>query len=389
MSDSRPLVVLGATGSIGTQTLEVADALGRDVVAVAAGSDTPALRAILADRPHLEVVVASTGDASALARDVANRVEGGPGAVAELAGRPHHVVVNGIVGSAGLAATLAALRAGNRVGLANKESMVAGGELVTRALVAGGGELIPIDSEHSALHQCLLGERAEDVARLVLTASGGPFRGRSRASLGEVTASDALAHPTWDMGGRITIDSATLFNKGFEVIEAHHLFGISFDRIDVVVHPQSIVHSAVEFVDGALKAHVGHPDMRVPIQYALTYPHRGPAPGAPFRLAGTTLEFEDPDRSVFPALDLAFEAGVAGGSAPAVLNAADEIAVGAFLAGHIGFLAITDVVAETVEAVRWRPITSFDDVVEADAEARQTARTLVGDAADSVRGKVV
>src|SRR5690606_1028595 len=272
--------------------------------------------------PDTEIVVAAGDDAEA--RDFASRVDNpvafGPDAVAEMASRPGRIVVNGIVGAAGLRATLAALHAGNRVALANKESLVAGGPLVMGAL-AEAGELIPVDSEHSALHQCLEGEDRGAVSRLVLTASGGPFRGRSRQELVSVSVEEALAHPTWRMGGRITVDSATLMNKGLEVIEAHHLFDADHDRIDVVVHRPSIVHSAVEFVDGSLKAHIGHPDMRIPIQYALTYPKRVDGLGEPFSFVGRTLEFEEVDRQTFPAVDLAFDAARRGGTAPCVLNA--------------------------------------------------------------------
>jgi 1-deoxy-D-xylulose-5-phosphate reductoisomerase len=263
------------------------------------------------------------------------------------------------------------------VALANKESLVAGGPVVMSALRDHGGELIPVDSEHSALHQCLAGEPAASVSRLILTASGGPFRGRSRESLAAVTPEEALRHPTWDMGRRITVDSATMFNKGLEIVEAHYLFGVAYDQIEVVVHPQSILHSAVEFVDGSWKGHFGFPDMRIPIQYALTSPERGPAPGDRFSLAGLDLNFEAPDRRVFPAIDIAYQAGRAGGSAPAVMNAADEVAVEAFLQGRLGFLGINDVVARTIDEVDWRELKTVDDVIEADAEARSVAAGLI------------
>jgi 1-deoxy-D-xylulose-5-phosphate reductoisomerase len=384
----RPLVVLGVTGSIGLQTLDVADSLGVEVAGVAAGGASPRLARLLANRPHVDVALAREEGAADLARSVPNQVEVGPEAVASLAARPASTVVNGIVGAAGLAATLAALEAGNRVGLANKESMVTAGELVNATAAAGRGELIPVDSEHSALHQCMAGERRQDVARIVLTASGGPFRGRERETLRDVSAAEALAHPTWDMGGRISVDSATLVNKGLEVIEAHHLFGLDFDRIDVVVHPQSIVHSAVEFVDGSLKAHLGRPDMRIPIQYAITHPHRAPSLAEPFSLVGQTLDFEAPDRAAFPALDLAYVAGREGGSAPAVFNAADEVAVAAFLEGRIGFLDIETVLAATLEAVPGRRLTSFEEVVDVDAEARRTAASVIEDTVDRTGGEV-
>lgn len=300
----------------------------------------------------------------------------GTEALLAAAATPGTTVVNGIVGAAGLRATLAALEAGNRLALANKESLVAGGPVVKKAM-AGGGELIPVDSEHSALYQCLAGEDPDGVSRLVLTASGGPFRGRDRDSLAGVTPEEALAHPTWDMGRRITIDSATLFNKGLEVIEAHFLFAIDFDRIEVMVHPQSILHSAVEFVDGSWKGHFGPADMRIPIQYALTAPGREATPVEPFSLSGLDLSFEDPDRETFPALDIAYAAGRRGGSDPAALNAADEIAVEAFLQRRLGFLGISDVVALTIEQVEWRELETVDDVLEADREARAVASSLI------------
>jgi len=375
---SAPVVVLGATGSIGRQTLEVATALGLEVAAVAARRLSPALAAVAARHPTA-VVAAAEGSASEraeLASAAGRAVELGAEAVLAAASTPGATVVNGIVGAAGLRATVAALEAGNRVALANKESLVAGGPVVKAAL-ARGGRLIPVDSEHSALHQCLIGEPAGRVARLTLTASGGPFRGRARRSLVDVTAEEALAHPVWEMGPRVTVDSATLFNKGFEVIEAHHLFDIDYDMIDVVIHPQSILHSAVEFVDGSWKGHMGHPDMRVPIQYALTAPERSPSPVPPFELAGRSLDFEEVDRDVFGALDIAIAAGRAGGSAPAALNAADEIAVEAFLEGRLGFLDIPGVAAGAVEAVEHRDLTTVDDVMEADREARAAAASLV------------
>lgn len=378
----RALVVLGATGSIGSQTLEVADRLGLQVAGLAARHPSDALARLAAAYPEARVVIAE-GEATGgkrFAERIGRPVEVGPDAVRSLAAQSDRTVVNGVVGSAGLAATLAALDSGNRVALANKESLVVGGPLVKAALGRGGGELIPVDSEHSALHQCLAGEHPDDVARIILTASGGPFRGRDRGQLEDVTPEEALAHPTWDMGARITVDSATLMNKGLEVIEAHHLFDAPFDKIEVVVHPRSIVHSAVEFIDGALKAHIGHPDMRIPIQYALTYPRRAANPGEPFSLENQVLEFEPVDRRAFPGLDLAYSAGAAGGTMPAVLNAADEVAVEAFLGGHISFLRITEIVEETLESVERAEVNSFDDVVAADAEAREVARAVMSSA---------
>ncbi len=376
---TRPVVVLGATGSIGTRALEVADHLGYQVVGIAAREPSPDLVKIANRYPKARVAVAggSAEERGSFRAAVGREVGFDAEAVAELAASPGTIVVNGIVGSAGLRATVAALEAGNRVALANKESLVAGGSVVTGALARGGGELIPVDSEHSAISQCLTGERTEDVARLILTASGGPFRGRDRESLVNVTPEEALRHPTWDMGRRITVDSATLFNKGLEVIEAHFLFDVPFDVIDVVVHPQSVLHSAVEFVDGSWKGHFGFPDMRIPIQYALTAPDRAPLPLDRFSLAGMDLSFEQLDREAFPALDIAFAAGRAGGSSPAVLNAADEVAVEAFLQGRLGFLGISDVVAHAIESVPWRKVETVGAVLEADAEARAVAAEFI------------
>jgi 1-deoxy-D-xylulose-5-phosphate reductoisomerase len=266
--------------------------------------------------------------------------------------------------------------------LANKESLVVGGELVTQLAEATGAQIIPVDSEHSALHQLLDGQGPGTVERLVITASGGPFRGRRREELEEVSVQDALAHPTWDMGGKITIDSATLMNKGLEVIEAHHLFGISYDRIDVVVHPQSIVHSLVELCDRAMLAHLGQPDMRVPISYALHFPERAELPVRTLDLAEVgSLTFEAVDSAAFPCLGLARDAAVAGGTAPCVLNAANEVAVHGFLAGRLPFLGIAGVIEETLERLGAGPVHSFDSLYTADREARETAAGLMDERA--------
>jgi 1-deoxy-D-xylulose-5-phosphate reductoisomerase len=376
------VVVLGATGSIGTQTIEVAVSLGFEIAALVARSPSAKLAALAGAHPSARVIAAggSSTEREEFERMVGRSVEFDTDAVIDSARTPDAIVVNGIVGAAGLRATIAALESGNRVALANKESLVAGGPVVKKALAEHGGELIPVDSEHSALLQCLAGEDPASVARLILTASGGPFRGRSRQSLADVTPDEALAHPTWDMGRRITIDSATLFNKGLEVIEAHHLFDVGYHRISVVIHPQSILHSAVEFVDGSWKGHMGHPDMRIPIQFALTAPGRAPSPARPFDLAGLDLSFETPDTKTFPALDIAFEAGRRGGSAPAVLNAADEVAVEAFLQRRLGFLGISDVVSGTLDSVDWRRVETVEDVIAVDREARTVAASLVAGA---------
>jgi 1-deoxy-D-xylulose-5-phosphate reductoisomerase len=376
---TRPVVVLGSTGSIGKQALEVADHLGLEVRAIAARTPGADLAAQAVRYPDATVI--ATGGASserAHFRETAGReVSFDMDALVEAASISDVTVINGIVGSAGLRATLAALEAGNRVGLANKESLIAGGPVVKRALKSGTGELITVDSEHSALYQCMIGEDPAAVRRLMLTASGGPFRGRDRQFLETVTPEQALDHPTWDMGQRITIDSATLFNKGLEVIEAHYLFDVGYDRIDVVVHPQSIIHSMVEFVDGSWKAHLGHADMRIPIQYALTAPNRSPGVADGFVFPGLSLEFEAPDRDAFLALDISFRAGREAGSSPAVLNAADEVAVEAFLQGRLGFTGIPRVVEETLDIIDWRDVDDFDGVVAVDREARSVAASLL------------
>ncbi len=371
----NPLVVLGATGSIGRQTLDVAVRLDVPVIAIAARTPSEALLATAERFPHAVVCVTEPGEYADMLRDtLGERARLGPGSITEVAATPGSTVVNGVVGAVGLRSSLAALYAGNRLALANKESLVAGGSLVMKALEEGGGELIPVDSEHSAIYQCLVGEDPGTVARLVLTASGGPFRGRSVDELSDVTPDDALAHPTWSMGPRISIDSATLMNKAFEVIEAHHLFGIDYDDIDVVVHPESIVHSFVEFVDGVVKAEVGFPDMRKPIAYAITTPERREMEHEPVSFSGTTFTFEEPDRAVFPSLDLGYAAGRAGGTATAVLNAADEVAVGAFLEGRISFLQIAEVVGEALSLHDARAPDGIEDVEAADAEGRARAR---------------
>jgi 1-deoxy-D-xylulose-5-phosphate reductoisomerase len=285
------------------------------------------------------------------------------------------LVLNAIVGSAGLGPTVVALTEGIDVALANKESLVVGGDLVMPLAEATGAQLIPVDSEHSALHQLIAGEPAGAVDRLVITASGGPFRGRSRAELEDVSVADALQHPTWAMGGKITIDSATLMNKGLEVIEAHHLFGTPYDRIDVVVHPQSIVHGVVQLCDGASLAHLGHPDMRVPIAYALHHPERVDVPVPALDLAAQrSLTFEPPDLDAFPCLRLAREAAETGGTAPCILNAANEVAVHAFLAGDLSFVGIARVIESTLSELPAQPVRHFSDLYSADAQAREVAR---------------
>jgi 1-deoxy-D-xylulose-5-phosphate reductoisomerase len=381
--DLKPLIILGATGSIGRQTLNVAAHLGIPVAGIAANRASTELIAVARSVPEARVVVAGADAAPGAAQvddlrsELGGRVAFGKEALLDLAATAGTVVVNGIVGAAGLAPTVAALDAGNRVALANKESLVAGGPVVVGAAAAGPGEIIPVDSEHSALWQCLVGEATQSVRRLILTASGGPFRGKTSADMKDVTVAQALAHPTWSMGRRITIDSATLMNKAFEVIEAHFLYAVPYELIDVLVHPQSIVHSLVEFVDGTLKAELGDPDMRVPIQYAITYPERAPASLAPFDLTASPLEFEPPDTAAFPCLDLGYAAGRAGGSATAVLNAADEVAVAAFLKGRIPFAAIASVVEAALEHHTVIDVGTVDEVLAVDEEARIIAAEYV------------
>ena len=371
-----PIVVLGATGSIGAQTLEVADRLNRPVVALATGSVSPGLAALAERYPDARIAVATTPSGT-IDPALAQRVEFGAEAVTALAALPGTTVVNGIVGAAGLAPTLAALEAGNRLGLANKESLLTGGPLVMAAVEATGGEMIPVDSEHSAIWQCLIGEPAGSVRRVILTASGGPFHARTDIDLTQVDVEDALAHPTWDMGRRISIDSATLMNKAFEVIEAHFLFGVGYDQIDVVIHPKSFVHSLVEFTDGVVKAELGPPDMRKPIQQALTAPERVTGIAKPFDLVGADLTFSAPDRERFPALDLGYAAGRRGGNGPAVLNAADEVAVAAFLERQIGFTEIAEVVAEALDTVPDGPIPTLAAALAADEAGRLAARESI------------
>jgi 1-deoxy-D-xylulose-5-phosphate reductoisomerase len=339
------VALLGATGSIGRQALEV-----------------------IAANPGLELVAASSGSTVIEGLAPLTQVGGEPADLLERA--EPDVVLNATLGFAGLAATMWALERGVTLALANKESLVAAGELALAARRRGGGALIPVDSEHSALYQCAL---AGEPDALVVTASGGPFRGRSRADLADVTAAEALAHPTWNMGAKITIDSATLANKGLEVIEAHFLFGLPYERIEVVVHPTSIVHGVVRFRDGAALAHLGYPDMRVPISYALTYPERAATPVAPLDLTAGPLEFFEPDVETFRMLALAREAGRRGGTYPCAFNAANEVAVEAFLAGRIGFLDIDAIVTDVLGRIDGAPARDLAELREADRQARELA----------------
>jgi 1-deoxy-D-xylulose-5-phosphate reductoisomerase len=348
----KRIALLGATGSIGRQALE-----------------------IVAAHPRLELVAAASG--SSPIDGLAPLTQAG-GDMTELLERAEpDVVLNAVVGFAGLPGTLWALERGVDLALANKESLVAGGDLAVSAWKKGGGRLLPVDSEHSAAFQLLDGQSANTVDSLVLTASGGPFRGRSRADLADVSALEALAHPTWSMGPKITVDSATLMNKGLELIEAHFLFDLPYDRIEVVVHPTSVVHALVRLRDGASLAHLGYPDMRVPISYALTYPERAETPIEALDLAaGLILEFHAPDLEAFSCLALARAAGEAGDTAPCVLNAANEVAVAAFLEGRLPFLGIADVVERTLAQVECVPAGDLAELTAMDADARRIASAL-------------
>lgn len=376
----NPLVVLGATGSIGRQTLEVAARLEVPVRAIAANRASDELFQVATTVPDAMVCIADPGEGrDRFERAFGDRAHFGPGAVTEAAAIGGSTVVNGIVGAAGLRASLSALYAGNRLALANKESLVAGGPLMLAALEEGGGELVPVDSEHSAIWQCIIGEPDESVSRLILTASGGPFRGLTVDELEHVTVAQALDHPTWSMGPRISTDSATLMNKAFEVIEAHYLFNVAYENIDVVVHPQSVVHSFVEFKDGVVKAEVGFPDMRKPIQYAIDQPTRRSGVSEPFNISGVTLTFEEPDRNAFPCLELGYAAGRMGGTATAALNAADEVAVEGFLAGRIRFIDIAKVVSSVLHSHTPTDPRQVEDVAAADAEARIRASEVIAE----------
>ncbi len=374
--------VLGSTGSIGTQTLDIVRAAPHRFKVRALGAQRSVAQLAEQARCFAPEVVALADPAGAgeLAGLLPPGVEllVGDGALAQAA-ECGDVVINGVVGFAGLPVTLAALRAGKRLGLANKESLIAAGPVVREARATPGAQIVPVDSEHCAVHQCLraAGDRSE-VSRVVLTASGGPFRGRSRAELGAITTADALAHPTWQMGPKITVDSSTLMNKGLEVIEAHELFDVNYDQIDVVVHPQSVVHSMVTFCDGATVAQLSLPDMRMCIGYALAHPHRLGVPyGAIDWTQATSLHFEPPDREVFECLELAYAAGREAKTAPAWMSAANEVAVDAFLEGRIGWLDIAATVDETLQ--RWPGLdaTDVESVLHADAEARRVAASVL------------
>jgi len=377
----RGLSILGSTGSVGCNVLRIVDAFPErfEVVGLAAGGNVDRLAEQVARyRPRVVSVASEAARAQLAQRTDVSGLRLGVGPEAAVAVATHAdatMVVAAAVGAVGLVPTYRALEAGKDVALANKETLVMAGELMVAQAKARGARLLPIDSEHCALHQCLDGRRPEEVKRLVLTASGGPFRNRPRESFRDVTPGEALKHPTWNMGRKITIDSATLMNKGLEVIEARWLFGVDADRIEVLVHPQSVVHSMVEFVDGTVLAQLGVTDMRMPIQYALSYPDKWPAaiPGIDFR-GGLHLDFEVPDHDRFPCLSLAYRALAGGGALPTVLNAANEEAVSAFLDRRVAFPAIPEAIQEVLEEPGPRLVRELDDILTADAWARERTR---------------
>ena len=383
----RTISILGSTGSIGCNTLKVIEHLGFSVTAMAAGRNVQRFAEQIARfKPEL----VSCEDAACvdklhtalheLGATLPEIVCGQDGLVAVATHEKADTVVSAAVGAVGFIPTLRAVDAGKRVALANKETLVMAGELITNAAAKSGAEIIPVDSEHNAIHQCLRGESQSEVKRLILTASGGPFRERSKAEIEAATVKEALSHPNWSMGDKITIDSATLMNKGLEVIEARWLFGFDVDQISVVIHPQSVIHSMVEMVDGSVIAQMGATDMRHPIQYALTYPERQPSSLPPLDIMSLgALTFEEPDVERFPCLGLAFGALKASGTMPAVLNAANEVAVSAFLENRIGFSDIAKINRSAMTGHAVTSANSIETVVEADREARQSARSMVAE----------
>jgi 1-deoxy-D-xylulose-5-phosphate reductoisomerase len=379
----RKVLILGATGSIGEQALDVVER-NNDLIVVGLSADSNWEKLLSqAERHRVDSIALTDQRAAGLASESWDRGTvhaGHDGLIHLIAESDCDIVLNAIVGSAGLGPTIATLGSGIDLALANKESLVVGGDLVMQLAEGTGAQLIPVDSEHSALFQLVNAENPGTVDKLVLTASGGPFRGRTREQLSEVTVDEALKHPTWEMGGKITIDSATLMNKGLEIIEAHHLFGMPYDAIDAIVHPQSIIHSLIHLNDGATMAHLGYPDMRVPISYALNYPSREDVPLRALDLAEIgALTFEPVDREAFECIRLAEEAGAAGGSTPCVMNAANEIAVAAFLAGDLPFLGIAEVIERTMDAIPTQSIGHFSHLATVDEEARIKARQLIAE----------
>lgn len=379
----RGITVLGATGSVGASTLDLIKRAPGDwrVQALTANSDVAGLAsAARAVGAELAVVADETAYAALKEALAGSGIEVAAGAIAlcDAARRPAEVVLSAIVGAAGLPPTLAAVERGATLAIANKETLVCAGDLVRAAAKASGSVLLPVDSEHNAIFQVFDHARPDRVTRIILTASGGPFRTASIETMRDATPQQACNHPVWSMGAKISVDSATLMNKGLELIEAHHLFPVTADQLEVIVHPQSVVHSFVEYIDGSMLAQLGTPDMRTPIAYCLAWPERMATPSARLDLASVArLEFEAPDFDRFPALGLAWAALRTGGSAPAVLNAANEVAVAGFLGGKIGFLDIAAIVADTLDCLDAAPITSLDEVVAIDARARIEATRLM------------
>jgi len=379
----RRIVILGATGSVGQSTVDLVERSPErfDVVAVTAATKTGAL-ADIAQRTgaRLAVVADERGlpDLQARLAGTACAAAAGPVALIEAAQCDADLVIAAIVGCAGLEPVMAAIRAGRTVALANKEALVTAGALMIDAAASSGATILPVDSEHNAIFQCLAGSRSEDVSRLILTASGGPFRDASLADMRAATAAQAVAHPNWSMGAKISVDSATMMNKGLELIEAHFLFGLPSERIDIIVHPQSVVHSMVEFVDGSVLAQLGSPDMRIPIAYAMAWPERMATPADQLDLAAIgRLDFRAPDFDLFPALRIARDALQQGGAAPVVLNAANEVAVGSFLDGRIGFCEIAELVEQALAASSSAAPTSIADVLALDRFVRAGVETAM------------
>ena len=380
---TRKIAILGATGSIGKSTLDLIERSPDrfEVTAVTAATNVEALSEIVRRTGAKLAVVADESRYADLAELLVGtncRAAAGEEALVEAAAADADLVIAAIVGCAGLRPVMGAVEAGRTVALANKEALVTAGALMTDAARSSGGTLLPIDSEHNAIFQCLAGSRSADVSRLILTASGGPFRAASAETIGAATPAQAVAHPNWSMGAKISVDSATMMNKGLELIEAHYLFGLPSERIDILVHPQSIVHSMVEFVDGSVLAQLGSADMRIPIAYALAWPERMATPAQRLDLAAIArLDFEAPDLDRFPALRLAREALEAGGAAPVVLNAANEVAVAGFLAGRIGFPEISHLVQEALMAGDYGAPRSIRDVQEIDRVTRERAQAMM------------
>ncbi len=386
----KKITILGATGSIGTQALEVIEKLENwEIAGMSCFQSVETLAARAARYRPSKLAVADSAAASSLKENLPAgyqpEILTGSAGYEELAALPDiDVVINSIVGAAGLKPSLAAARLGKRLALANKESLVIGGRILMPLMRDTGGEIIPVDSEHNAIFQLLEGRQQEEVENLILTASGGPFRGYSTADLKEVTLEDALDHPNWDMGSKITIDSATLMNKGLEVIEAHWLFGFSYDKIKVVVHPQSIIHSLIEMIDGSLLAELGQPDMRIPIQYALTHPNRQNALSDKLALTEITeLTFQEPDTESFPALKLSYQAGRQGQGYPVVLNAANELAVSAFLQKKIAFLEISYIIEEMLERHQPVDLKESDEILDLDQQTRRETTKFIENISDN------